>query len=748
MKKLIITEKPSVAGDFIKILEKDYKRANGYYEGETYVITWCIGHLVTLSYPEAYGEEYAKWEMDTLPFIPEKYKYTVIKDVKEQFLVVKDCLNREDIDTIYYAGDAAREGEYIQRLVRQAAGRNQNAAEYRVWIDSQTEDEIKRGIREAKPLTAYDTMADSGYTRAIEDYLVGINFSRALSIKYGNSFNNLSKNAKYIPISTGRVMTCVLGMIVDRERSIRNAVKIPFYGLEAVLPGEIKAKWECNANSRFNGSDLLFSQTAFTKREDAENFKNSLTGKSLYAKEVKKEKERKYAPLLYNLAELQNDCSRIFKISPDETLQVVQALYDKKMTTYPRTDARVLSSAIASEIGKNLNGLKVFDKYADTVQNILNDGSYKNIANTRYTDDSKVSDHYAIIPTGQALGQYSSLSPLEKDVYCLIIKRFLSVFLPCAEYDKTSVTFTVESEIFTCSGKKMVSPGYLALYDKEEEEEISLGQIQEGNSYNAEYAVSEGFTSVPKRYNSGNIILAMENAGNLIEDEELRAQIKSSGIGTSATRAETIKKLEKNGYILLEKKTQILKPSMSGEILYEIVKATVPSLLNPAMTASWEKGLSAVAGGTVTKAEYLDKINSYVRTEIDKIKNNNVMDDIRSSTKELRKVYTDMGDMETNTCNNTGITCPVCGKPVKKYDWGYGCTGYKEGCKFSISRKQYGTELKDSQLVKLVTKGKVEGITFHSAKKNKDYEAGLTFDKETGNVTMFFNNDRKDKKTD
>lgn len=749
MKKLIITEKPSVAADFIKVLDLNYSKKKGYFEGENYIITWCVGHLITMCYPEKYGEEYKVWSFETLPFIPDKYLYEVISSVKEQYNTVKECLNRSDIDTIYYAGDAAREGEYIQRLVRQKAGRNKNAIEKRIWIDSQTEEEIKRGVREAKALSEYDAMADSGYARAIEDYLVGMNFSRALSIKYGSGFNNLAKTSKYTPISVGRVMSCVLGMIVDRERDIRNAVEIPFYGVSATTDNNVSLKWKAVEGSSYYKSSALFQDKddAFTLRQDAENLVNSLTGKSLKVNYVNSTTEKKMAPLLFNLAELQAECSKKFKISPDETLVIVQALYDKKMTTYPRTDARVLSSAVGDVIENNIDGLKNIKEYKLLAEKAKEHGIFKFINKTKYVNDEMVSDHYAIIPTGEHTHEYEGLAEIEQAVYDLIVRRFLSIFYPAAEYDKVSAECQVDNEKFYTSTKVLTSLGYLELYKEDEEDDLSvynaIMELKDKGSVSAEYNVSEGKTSIPKRYSSGSMILAMENAGNLIEDAELREQIKSSGIGTSATRAEIIKKLLKNGFISLNTKTQIITPSMSGEILYEIVKATTPSLLNPVMTANWEKGLSLVSNGNITKEEYLSKMDAYIRKEIQKIKEENVVDIIKNNVDELRKVYKDIGSMENSGKSgnsNSGIgECPLCKNPVRIMDWGAGCSGYKDGCKFSISRKAFGAKLTDKQLEKLFTSGMVKNVKCYSQAKQKEYEANIKMDKD-GKLSLAFDN--------
>lgn len=748
MKKLIITEKPSVASDFIKILEADFQRNNGYFEGNTYIITWCVGHLINMSYPQAYDEKYKKWNLEDLPFLPEKYRYEIIKDVKEQFKIVKECLNRNDIDTIYYAGDAGREGEYIQRLVRQAAGRNQNAVEKRIWIDSQTEDEIKRGVKEAKLISEYDNLSDSGYMRAIEDYLIGINLSRGLSVKYGQTFNNMADTTNYTPISVGRVMTCVLGMIVNRERMIRNAVEIPFYGIDANISNLISAKWKSDSTSKYFQSPLLFKDDAFIKENDAIMFSNELNDRgNVTVEKIENTEEKKSAPLLYNLAELQAECSKKFKISPDETLQVAQSLYEKKMTTYPRTDARVLSSAVAAEINKNIKGLLDLFEVEKHVSSILDSQTFRNIINTRYTDDSKISDHYAIIPTGVNINKFDSLEEIEKEIYLLIVKRFLAIFMEQAVYKKRNITFVSNGEHFHCSMKKLINPGFLSLYNNTNEDEITdienendfekTETLHENDVLNAIFTVAQGKTSTPKRYTSGSMVLAMENAGNLIENEELRAQIKGSGIGTSATRAETIKKLISNKYITLDSKTQVLKPSKTGEILYEIVKGTIPSLLNPEMTANWEKGLTSIVDGKVTKEEYQEKLNAYVTREINKIKEKNVMDSINEQINEVLVVYK-AKPKSTSANNENNYICPICNSALRKFDWGYGCTGYQNGCKFSISKKQYGKELTSSQLEKLVTEGKTGKIKFHSNKSDKDYEAILVLDKESGKIEMKF----------
>lgn len=746
MKKLIITEKPSVAEEFKKTLENSAKREDGYFEGMNYIITWCVGHLITLSMPEKYGEEYEKWSFETLPFIPNKYRYEIIDTAKKQFNIVKKCLNRSDIDTIYYAGDSAREGEYIQRLVRQAAGRNTNAEELRVWIDSQTEEEILKGIREAKPLSEYDKMSDSGYMRAIEDYLIGINFSRALTLKYGQKFNNYIRMNHYTPISVGRVMTCVLGMIVQRERDIRSAVKTPFYGIKAILnDSKIECKWKSSETSKYYKSPLLFSEDAFSKEEDAIDFSAELSEKQyLTVSSVEETTEYKSAPLLFNLAELQSECSKKFKITPDETLNIIQSLYDKKLMTYPRTDARVLSSAIAKEIETNICGLKNISEFSDFANNILSNGNYKNIINTKYVDDKKITDHYAIIPTGETSG-LGALSDLERNIYDLITKRFLAIFMEKAEFKKATATLTLEGEEFHTTSKYLLKAGYLELdfeSDNEDEKELceKILSLNKGSKLSSSFEVIKGSTSLPKRYTSGSIILAMENAGNLIEDEELRAQIKGSGIGTSATRAETIKKLIKNGYIRLDKKTQVLTPAASGEVIYEIVKASIPSLLSPKMTASWEKGLTSIVNGEVSKEIYSEKLNNYVIKEISKIKEENVLVNLHDDIMNLRNIYSDIetGESEKNNIK-TEFTCPKCGNSILRLKWGYACSkSNNKECDFTIGYDFARGKISEKNMQKLFTTGYTDKIKFKKKADDSTFEAKLCLNKETGSITFFF----------
>lgn len=638
-KSLFIAEKPSVAQEFAKALKMDMRSYNGYKEGETAVVTWCVGHLVTMSYPEVYDEKYKKWSLATLPFIPEEFKYEIIGSASNQYKIVEGLLHREDVDTIYVCTDSGREGEYIYRLVEQMAG-VKNKTRKRVWIDSQTEEEILRGIREAKDLSEYDNIAASAYLRAKEDYLMGINFSRLLSLKYGNVVASYL-NEKYAVISVGRVMTCVLGMVVRREREIRGFVKTPFYRVLAKmnLQGrEVDAEWRVNPKSNYFQSPKLYKENGFLKEEDARELIRQLQGNAMLVDKVEKKRETKNPPLLYNLAELQNDCSKFFKISPDETLAAVQELYEKKLVTYPRTDARVLSTAVAKEIQKNISGLQNIPGMKPFAEEVLTKGTYKNIAKTRYVNDKQITDHYAIIPTGQGMGALKGLNQRGMHVYEAIVRRFLAIFYPAAIYQKinlvTGVTNESSDELhneqFFASFKVLADEGYLKVmrysFQKKKNSEIGeesgdadlLAHISALKKKDVltleEYEIKEGETSPPKRYNSGSIILAMENAGQLIEDEELRAQIKGSGIGTSATRAEILKKLVSNKHLALNKKTQIITPTLRGEMIYDVVNASIKSLLNPELTASWEKGLTYVAEGSITSEEYMEKLTKFIES--------------------------------------------------------------------------------------------------------------------------------------
>lgn len=632
-KSLFIAEKPSVAQEFAKALKITGTRNDGYIESTDVIVTWCVGHLVTMSYPEVYDMKYKRWSYSTLPFLPQEFLYEVIPSVSKQFNIVKGLLTRKDVDTIYVCTDSGREGEYIYRLVEQLAGvKGKNRK--RVWIDSQTEEEILRGVKEAKDLSEYDNLSDAAYLRAKEDYLMGINFSRVLTLKYGNAISRYLKT-DYTVISVGRVMTCVLGMIVRREREIRAFVKTPFYRVLGKFEFEsrhIEAEWRAVEGSLFFASSHLYKENGFKKKEVAEKFIEWFKKEEELATvdSIEKKKENKNPPLLYNLAELQNECSRMFKISPDQTLNIVQELYEKKLVTYPRTDARVLSTAVAKEIQKNIKGLLGYDMAKDFAQEILNGGSYKNIAKTRYVNDKQITDHYAIIPTGQGLRELSSLSQSSKNVYETIVRRFLSIFYPPAVYQKINLRLKLRNETFFASFKVLTSEGYLKItgnsFDKKKNESDqtedvkcdkefleALSKLKKGVklSVNSLF-IKEGETSPPKRYNSGNLILAMENAGQLIEDEELRAQIKGSGIGTSATRAEILKKLVNIKYINLNKKTQIITPSQLGEMIYDVVDNSISHLLNPELTASWEKGLTLVSEGTITSKEYMDKLEGFV----------------------------------------------------------------------------------------------------------------------------------------
>ena len=622
-KKLIITEKPSVAMEFSKALKINTTRKNGYLESENWIITWCVGHLVTMSYPEKYDEKLKFWRLDTLPFIPKEWKYEIIPAVENQFNIVKGLLQREDVEVIYNAGDSGREGEYIQRLVFMMAKPNPKAEIKRVWIDSQTEEEIKRGIDEAKPESEYDSLSDSAYLRAKEDYLIGINFSRMLSIIYGR---RLAKeiNEEKASISVGRVMTCVLGMIVEREREIRNFVKVPFYKINGDFT-KFGAEWKVTETSSVYQTPKLYNDNGFKKKEDAENFIKTLEGKEAVVEEVKKSKQKENAPLLFNLAEIQNECTKRFKIKPDETLEIIQNLYEKKLVTYPRTDARVLSTAVAKVINQNLNGIASGYKDEEVqgyIKQMKEEKFSTNLVKTKYVNDSKITDHYAIIPTGKGYENLNSLPDLQKEVYRVIVKRFLAIFYPPAEFNKMSITVNVGGEKFYANTKICTKQGYLTVLKKSttDEQNVENIDVKKGEKLDVkEYTIKESETTPPSRYNSGSIILAMENAGKLIEDEELREQIKGAGIGTSATRAEIIKKLEKIKYIQINTKTQIITPTQKGEYIYDIVKMSMPDMLNPKLTASWEKGLDMVAKKEIKGDIFMQKLEDYINSKFDKL---------------------------------------------------------------------------------------------------------------------------------
>lgn len=651
-KALYIAEKPSVAQEFAKALKIKGQKRDGYQESEDSIVTWCVGHLVTMSYPEKYDIKYKRWSFDTLPFLPREFKYEVIPGVSKQFQIVKGLLTRQDVDTIYVCTDSGREGEYIYRLVAQMAG-VRNKKQKRVWIDSQTEEEILRGIREAKDLSAYDNLSASAYLRAKEDYLMGINFSRALSLRYGNSVSGYL-NKKYQAIAVGRVMTCVLGMVVRREREIRSFVKTPFYRVisSIALEGEsFDGEWRAVEGSRYFQSPYLYKENGFKKRENGEElirFLGEQQPVTCSVEKIERKKENKNPPLLFNLAELQNVCSKLFKISPDETLRITQELYEKKLVTYPRTDARVLSTAVAKEIYKNISGLRNYPQAGDAAAAVLEMGTYKNIAKTRYVNDKQITDHYAIIPTGQGLGALKGLSQTSQRVYETIVRRFLCIFYPPAVYQKVNLVTKIREEFFFSSFRVLVDEGYLKVAvnsfakKKDADQEKNAGQDKDGEESDIscdtvlldalqrlkkndtltveDLSIREGETSPPKRYNSGSMILAMENAGQLIEDEELRAQIKGSGIGTSATRAEILKKLFNIKYLDLNKKTQVITPTLLGEMIFDVVNLSIRQLLNPELTASWEKGLTYVAEGSITSQEYMDKLEHFVRVRTEQVR--------------------------------------------------------------------------------------------------------------------------------
>ena len=758
-KSLIITEKPSVAHEFARILGVS-GRNDGYIENNKYVITWCVGHLVEMVYPEVYDEKYKKWKLEDLPFLPKEYKYDVIPAVKKQYQIVHGMLHREDIDTVYWAGDAGKEGQTIEENIRMFGGVRKGMKELRVWIDSQTEEEIQRGIREARPMADYANLGRSGIMRTIEDYAMGINFSRAMSVKYGNLLNDAAGTRSYTAIAVGRVMTCVLGMVVIREREIRNFSETPFYRVVGnFTDAGIEAEWKAVEGSKYYESPLLYKENGFKKQEFANQLIEELTGKTAVAESVEKGISRKKAPLLFNLAELQAECSRRFKISPDETLQVAQDLYEKKLTTYPRTDARVLSSAVAKEISKNISRLKGYDLVSEYTEKIMKDGLYRNIAKTQYTDDSKITDHYAIIPTGQ-LSELNSLNNLQRSVYDLIVRRFLSIFYPPAEYQTVKLTISVENEKFFAGAKMLKNPGYLEIAGRKQDEEKEnskddpssddaeikespgLFEIAEklvkGEELSVnDYSLKEGSTKPPKRYTSGSMVLAMENAGQLIEDEELRAQIKGSGIGTSATRAEIIKKLVRIGYLHLNRKSQVLSPEILGEMVYEVVNMTVPALLNPKMTASWEKGLDGITKGTVIMEDYREKLEDFIRKETINMAEQNLTSRLITQIQPL----TGKGARGIAAKKKLGILCPVCNAELETTPFGYGCSNYKKdgtGCKFAIGTIA-GRDLTEEEFKDLIEKGRTDVLDGFVSKAKKKFRAALILQKEDdGKINVQF----------
>ena len=713
-KALYIAEKPSVAQEFAKALKINGQRRDGYLESQDSVVTWCVGHLVTMSYPEKYDIKYKRWSLDTLPFLPREFKYEVIPGVQKQFEIVKGLLNREDVDTIYVCTDSGREGEYIYRLVAQMAGVH-GKKEKRVWIDSQTEEEIMRGIREAKDLSAYDNLSASAYLRAKEDYLMGINFSRVLTLRYGNSVSNYL-NTKYQAISVGRVMTCVLGMVVRREREIRAFVKTPFYRVLSciALEGEnFEGEWRAVEGSRYFQTPYLYKENGFKEKAYAEKLIQELSVSQplqCTVEKIERKKENRNPPLLFNLAELQNVCSKLFKISPDETLKIVQELYEKKLVTYPRTDARVLSTAAAKEIYKNISGLRNYEHTAEIAQHIIEQGNYKNLAKTRYVNDKQITDHYAIVPTGQGLNTLRSVSLTAQRVYETIVRRFVCIFYPPAVYQKISLVTKIQNESFFSSFKVLLDEGYLKVAtnsfakrkaadamssvnragaaDSEGSEEedpdtgknsgnkaddsaedmacdtrllAALQNLKKGDILSVDsLSIKEGETSPPKRYNSGSMILAMENAGQLIEDEELRAQIKSCGIGTSATRAEILKKLCNIKYLALNKKTQVITPTLLGEMIFDVVNCSIRQLLNPELTASWEKGLNYVAEGSITEQEYMDKLEHFVRLRTRQVEDSNIQPYLRQFFDVAAVNYKDSS--EKNSAKTTGRSTSAAGR--------------------------------------------------------------------------------------
>ena len=684
-KALYIAEKPSVAQEFAKALKLTTKRKDGYLESEEAIVTWCVGHLVTMSYPEEYDPSLKRWSLTTLPFIPEEFKYEVIPGVAKQFRIVSELLNRGDVETIYVCTDSGREGEYIYRLVEQQAG-VRGKVRRRVWIDSQTEEEILRGIKEAKDLKEYDNLSASAYLRAKEDYLMGINFSRLLTLKYGNSISNYLKT-KYSVVSVGRVMTCVLGMVVRREREIREFVETPFYRVMASFGEEgrnFEGEWRAVKGSKWFESFDLYKENGFKEEKKAQELIDYLKEPSPVSGQIasiEKKKEKKNPPLLFNLAELQNECSKRFKISPDETLRVVQEMYERKLVTYPRTDARVLSTAVAKEIHKNLNGLMKYEPAVSYLQEIVGFKSHKGLEKTRYVNDKQITDHYAIIPTGQGLNTLHSLSETSQKVYDVIVRRFLSIFYPPAVYQRIAVVTKIKEESFFSSFKVLAEEGYLKVAgvpgrkggtDKERPEKAAEAERENGGSQDGgredsgqeadsvifewlkglrkgkilpvqSLDIKEGKTSPPKRYNSGSLILAMENAGQLIEDEELRAQIKGSGIGTSATRGEILKKLFNNGYMALNKKTQIVTPTLQGEMIYDVVDHSIRQLLNPELTASWEKGLTYVANGEITPVEYMGKLKNFIMSRTQGVKGLNNQSELQGFYNRAASFYREGG---------------------------------------------------------------------------------------------------------
>lgn len=770
-KILMIAEKPSVARSYAEALDMDLQntKKNGYYEDDSHIVTWCVGHLVGMCYPEEYDPELKEWKEETIPFIPgvgvyEKYsyKYKILEGTKDQYKVVSGLLNRPDLSEIYYAGDSAREGEYIQRLVREKAGHNVNAVEKRLWIDSQTREEILNGLKNAKPLSFYDSLSDSAYARAIEDYLVGMNFSRELSLKYARLISNAA-GEKYVPIAVGRVMSCVLGMIVGREREIRSAKVFPFYGLKASLD-DVSLSWKIGEGSKYYNSPDIYNNQGFYDKAKADTLSDSMNGDGkLHNITVKNSVEKKQAPLLFNLAELQGECTKLFHISPAETLAVAQSLYEKKLTTYPRTDARVLTTALCKVFTKNISGLQRVPEVKNIASEIISKMMFVHIRDekNKYVDDSKVSDHYAIIPTGEGFENLIKLTELERNIYVLIARRFLSIFYPAAEYDKADVSGTCLNEAFTGTFRALSLEGWLKAADKVpdsvEEDKVVLSMVRNlSGDQDAEFSVSEGKSSIPKRYTTGSMILAMENAGNLIDDPDLREQIKGSGIGTSATRADVIEKLEKNHYIVVNKKTQSISPDKIGEMIYDVLRLSLPDILNPSYTASWETGLQMIVDKKVSEKEYVDKINAYVIDGVNRMKQQNCSNDLLNAIEELKPVYKDLKAVDASGYaekESVGI-CPVCGRKMLRGKFSFYCSGYSDKenpCRFSVYSECLHVKIPDKVVKSMIdtskkqvdgtwrsdSAGPVKGFTSKSGKK---FDAKLfsVYDEKEGKSKLSF----------
>lgn len=741
MKKIIIAEKPSVAQEYAKALKVNGKKYDGYIENDEWIVTWTVGHLVTMSFPEKYNDNLKQWKLETIPFIPESFKYEVIKEVSKQFNVVKSLYNRSDISDIYYAGDSGREGLYIQMLVRMMAGHKQGVNEKVVWIDSQTEDEILRGVFQAKPLSEYQCMSDSGYMRAIDDYLAGINFSRLISVIYGTMLNSAAGHNRVKPISVGRVMSCVLGMIVDREREIRNFKVTNYYSVVGAIEvngGQIDCKWKVSEKSKYYNSPKLYSDTGFNERIDAGELLSLLDYK-ITITSVNREIKKKYAPLYFNLAELQNECSKRFHFSSKETLQIAQSLYEKKVTTYPRTDARVLSTAVFKEINKNLQGLKScgYESYVDYIEN-----NRLELKVSKYVDDSKITDHYAIIPTGR---YNNDLTDKEKSVYDLIVRRFLATFYPAAEFVHVNYEGCSGQELFTGGSKVLIKKGFYDVYSMQENDEIcdlsSIKELKQDGVYDCVFKVSSGATRPPIRYTSGSIILAMENAGNLIEDDELREQIRGCGVGTSATRADIIDKLIKLDYISLNKTKNVLTPTNFGEMVYEVLNVELPEMLSPKITAEWERKLDDISKGTLSKSDFEKEFYKYISDKCNQVKQDYQVN--RDKVKKLIRPYAVSAirtEYKAFDAWNTKLRCPLCGDEIETTSWGFKCKsnkGKNEGCSFSIG-DIYEHRLLTPELMQLLNKGSVGPFYDFVSKEGKPFAAILKWDNEVNKIKFDF----------